>query len=190
MLWSKNHIIALVIIAAVLYAMHRFSGLKIWHALVVLAIGAYLTAFIFGPQITAFLSRGPRRCSGTNARLEKEKNHMKITQPSGRRARPAGTRLRLAGSLAAGAVVAGILVAWDDRHNHAALVAAAQAPEPKGVHETVGSILAPGASSPPWSWPRWCSRSPRCWRAAATPGLQRPGIPGGTAPPQRASARW
>jgi len=35
------------------------SGLKIWHALAVLAIGAYLTAFIFGPQITAFLSRVP-----------------------------------------------------------------------------------------------------------------------------------
>ena len=59
MLWSKNHIIALVVIAVVLWAMHRFSGLKIWHALVVLAIGAYLTAFIFGPQITAFLSRIP-----------------------------------------------------------------------------------------------------------------------------------
>jgi hypothetical protein len=35
------------------------SGLKIWHALVVLVIGAYLTAFIFGPQITGFLSRIP-----------------------------------------------------------------------------------------------------------------------------------
>ena len=58
-LWSKNHVIALVIIAAALWAMHRFSGLKIWHALVVLAIGAYLTAFIFGAQITAFLSRIP-----------------------------------------------------------------------------------------------------------------------------------
>jgi len=33
---SKDHIIALVIIAAALYAMHRFSGLKIWHAVVVL----------------------------------------------------------------------------------------------------------------------------------------------------------
>ena len=59
MLWSKTHIIALVIIAAVLYAMHRFSGLKIWHAVVVLVIGAYLTAFIFGQQITAFLSKVP-----------------------------------------------------------------------------------------------------------------------------------
>jgi hypothetical protein len=58
-LWSKNHVIALVIIAAVLWAMNRFSGLKIWHALVVLGIGAYLTAFIFGAQITAFLSRIP-----------------------------------------------------------------------------------------------------------------------------------
>ncbi len=56
---SKDHIIALVTIAAVLYAMHRFSGLKIWHAVVVLVIGAYLTAFIFGTQITAFLSRIP-----------------------------------------------------------------------------------------------------------------------------------
>ena len=51
---------------------------------------------------------------------------------------------RLAGSLAAGIVVAGIVVAWDDLHSHAALVAAAAAPQPKGVHETVGSILATG----------------------------------------------
>jgi hypothetical protein len=58
-LWSKDHIIALVIIGVVLWAMYKFSGLKIWHALVVLAIGAYLTAFIFGPQITAFLSKVP-----------------------------------------------------------------------------------------------------------------------------------
>jgi hypothetical protein len=65
-------------------------------------------------------------------------------RPSRRRAGPSGTRLRLAVSLALGAVVAGILVAWDDGHNHAALVKAANAPEPKGVHETAGSILAFG----------------------------------------------
>lgn len=69
---------------------------------------------------------------------------MKITQPPRRRAGPSGTRLRLAVSLAAGAALAGILVAWDDGHNHAALVTAAQAPEPEGVHETAGSILAFG----------------------------------------------
>ena len=62
---------------------------------------------------------------------------MKITEPPGR-------GKRLAGSLAAGAIVAGIAVAWDDGHNHAALVKATAAPEPKGVHETVGSILASG----------------------------------------------
>jgi heme/copper-type cytochrome/quinol oxidase subunit 2 len=69
---------------------------------------------------------------------------MKITEPSGRR--PPGHRRarRLGGSLAAGAVVAGILVAWEDLHNHAALAAAAAAPAPNGVHETVGSILATG----------------------------------------------
>ena len=84
---------------------------------------------------------------------------MKITQPSGRRrlsrrkerqpaaatrARTGSAPRRLAGSLAVGAIVAGLLVAWDDGHNHAALVAAAAGPEPKGVHETVGSILATG----------------------------------------------
>jgi hypothetical protein len=69
---------------------------------------------------------------------------MKITPPARRRARPASAPRRLAGSLAAGAVVAGIAVAWDDLHNHAALVAAATGPQPKGVHETVGSILATG----------------------------------------------
>ena len=70
---------------------------------------------------------------------------MKIKKPSGRRrARTASARRRLAVSVAVGAVVAGGLVAWDDLHNHAALVASAAAPEPKGVHETVGSILAFG----------------------------------------------
>jgi hypothetical protein len=72
---------------------------------------------------------------------------MKITQPSRRRAGISGTRLRLAVSLAAGAVVAGVLVAWENLHNHAALAAAAAGPQPKGVHETVGSILATGGIS-------------------------------------------
>ena len=69
---------------------------------------------------------------------------MKITKPS--RRRPPGHQKgrRLAGSLAAGAIIAGALVAWDGLHNHAALVAAAAAPEPKGVHLTAGSILADG----------------------------------------------
>ena len=69
---------------------------------------------------------------------------MKITPPARRRARPASAKRRLAGSLAVGAVVAGIVVAWDDLHSHAALVAAAAAPAPKGTHPTVGSILATG----------------------------------------------
>jgi hypothetical protein len=69
---------------------------------------------------------------------------MKITEASGRR--PPGHRRsrRLAGSLAAGAAVAGLLVAWADLHNHAALVASAATPAPNGVHETVGFILATG----------------------------------------------
>jgi hypothetical protein len=69
---------------------------------------------------------------------------MKITEPSGRRQPGRGKARRFAGSLAAGAVVAGGLVAWEDLHNHAALAAAAAGPQPKGVHETVGSILATG----------------------------------------------
>ena len=69
---------------------------------------------------------------------------MKITEPSGRRPPGHHRARRLAGSLAAGAAVAGILVAWADLHDHAALAAAAAGPQPKGVHETVGSILATG----------------------------------------------
>jgi hypothetical protein len=69
---------------------------------------------------------------------------MKITKPAGRRQAGRGKARRFAGSLAAGAVVAGILVAWEDLHDHAALAAAAAGPQPKGVHETVGSILATG----------------------------------------------
>ena len=69
---------------------------------------------------------------------------MKITKPVGRRQSGRGKPRRLACSLAAGAVVAGALVAWEGLHNHAALAAAAAGPQPKGVHETVGSILATG----------------------------------------------
>jgi len=69
---------------------------------------------------------------------------MKITKPAGRRQSGRGKPRRLAGSLAAGAVVAGVLVVWEDLHNHAALAAAAAGPQPKGVRETVGSILATG----------------------------------------------
>jgi hypothetical protein len=69
---------------------------------------------------------------------------MKITKPAGRSQSGRGKSRRLAGSLAAGAVVAGVLVAWEGLHNHAALAAAAAGPQPKGVHETVGSILATG----------------------------------------------
>jgi hypothetical protein len=69
---------------------------------------------------------------------------MKITKPGGRRQSGRGKSRRFAGSLAVGAIVAGVLVAWEDLHNHAALAAAAAGPQPKGVHETVGSILATG----------------------------------------------
>ena len=69
---------------------------------------------------------------------------MKIIKPVARRQSGRGKPRRLAGSLAAGAAVAGVLVAWEDLHNHAALAAAAAGPQPKGVHETVGSILATG----------------------------------------------
>jgi hypothetical protein len=69
---------------------------------------------------------------------------MKITKPAGPRQSGHGKRRRIAGSLAVGAVVAGILVAWEGLHNYAALAAAAAGPQPKGVHETVGSILATG----------------------------------------------
>ena len=69
---------------------------------------------------------------------------MKITKPAGPRQSGRGKARRLGGSLAAGAVVAGGLVAWEDLHNHAALAAAAAGSQPKGVHETVGSILATG----------------------------------------------
>jgi hypothetical protein len=69
---------------------------------------------------------------------------MKITKPARRWAGTSRTRLRLAVSLAVGATVVGVLVAWEDLHNYAALAAAAAGPQPKGVHETVGSILATG----------------------------------------------
>src|SRR5262245_56248585 len=69
---------------------------------------------------------------------------MKITKPPAERQPGRRKGRRLAGSLAAGAAVTGILVAWEGLHNHAALAAAAAGPQPKGVHETVGSILATG----------------------------------------------
>ena len=61
---------------------------------------------------------------------------MKTPQP--------GRGKRLAASAAFGAAVALALIAWDDLHHHASLVAATTASEPKGVHLTVGFILATG----------------------------------------------
>jgi hypothetical protein len=69
---------------------------------------------------------------------------MRITKPPAGRQPDRRKGRRLAGSLAAGAAVAGVLAAWEGLHNHAALAAAAAGPQPKGVHETVGSILATG----------------------------------------------
>ena len=95
---------------------------------------------------------------------------MKITPPSGRcRARTASALRRLAGALAAGALVAGLLVAWEDLHNHAVLAAAAAAPQPKGEHLTVGSILTrrrnarPAATPYPLAPPRRRSRASARW---------------------------
>src|SRR5438270_712835 len=76
--------------------------------------------------------------------LPKQKNNMTITDPPARSQPGRRKARRFAGSLAVGAVVAGGLVAWEDLHNHAALAAAAAGPQPKGVHETAGFILATG----------------------------------------------
>jgi hypothetical protein len=118
---------------------------------------------------------------------------MKITQSSRRRAGISGARLRLAVSLAAGAAVAGALVAWEDLHNHAALVAAAAAPEPKGEHLTAGSILATGGiftflvvALAVFVIATVLARR-RSARAAATVPMYPPARPGRRS---RASARW
>ena len=51
---------------------------------------------------------------------------------------------RLIKSLVAGAVVATVLVVFEDTGGHAALVRAAAQPQPHGGHQSVASILTAG----------------------------------------------
>lgn len=53
-------------------------------------------------------------------------------------------KARLFVSLLAGMAVAAILVAFEAKYRHSALVASAAKPQPHGVHETVTSILVDG----------------------------------------------
>ena len=110
---------------------------------------------------------------------------MKITEPSGRRQPGRGKARRLGGSLAAGAVVAGILVAWEGLHNHAALAVGGGRPAAEGrardgrVHpRDRGHLHVPGRGRGGVRGRHGAGAPPQ------RPASSAPVSPGGTAPPQ------
>ena len=54
---QKAELIPLAIIAVGLFLLVRYSGLKVWHLIVVLAIGIYLAATPPGQQVTAWINQ-------------------------------------------------------------------------------------------------------------------------------------
>jgi len=56
---TSRDLITLLIIGGGVWLLIQFTGLKIWHALVVLAAGFYLALSAIGPDVHQFLSRLP-----------------------------------------------------------------------------------------------------------------------------------
>jgi len=56
---ATGEVVVLLVIAGGVWALIQFTGLKIWHAVLVLVAGFYLALSPAGPQIHEFLSRIP-----------------------------------------------------------------------------------------------------------------------------------
>jgi hypothetical protein len=56
---TSRDIITLLVIGGGVVLLIQFTGLKIWHALLVLAAGFYLALSAVGPDVHQFLSRIP-----------------------------------------------------------------------------------------------------------------------------------
>lgn len=56
---AGREVLTLLIIFGGVWLLIQFSGLKIWHAVLVLVAGFYLALSAVGPQVHQFLSRIP-----------------------------------------------------------------------------------------------------------------------------------
>ncbi len=56
---TPGDLITLLVIAGGVWLLVQFTGLKIWHAVLVLAAGFYLALSVVGPDVHQFLSRVP-----------------------------------------------------------------------------------------------------------------------------------
>jgi hypothetical protein len=56
---AGRELITLLIIGGGVWLLIQFSGLRVWHAVLVLVAGFYLALSAAGPQVHQFLSRIP-----------------------------------------------------------------------------------------------------------------------------------
>jgi hypothetical protein len=56
---TPRDLVTLLVIGGGVWLLIQFSGLKIWHAVLVLVAGFYLALSAVGPQVHRFLSRIP-----------------------------------------------------------------------------------------------------------------------------------
>ena len=56
---TARDLITLLIIGGGVWLLVQFTGLKIWHALLIIAAGFYLALSAVGPDVHQFLSRIP-----------------------------------------------------------------------------------------------------------------------------------
>jgi drug/metabolite transporter (DMT)-like permease len=50
-------LIPVAVVAVAVYLLHRYAGLKIWHAVVCVLAGVVLAGSVIGPQLSAILSQ-------------------------------------------------------------------------------------------------------------------------------------
>jgi drug/metabolite transporter (DMT)-like permease len=54
---TLSSLIPVVIAAGVVFLLHRFGGLRVWHAVVCVLAGVVLAGSVIGPQLSAILSQ-------------------------------------------------------------------------------------------------------------------------------------
>jgi hypothetical protein len=52
-----SSLVPLAAVAGVVYLLHRFGGMKLWHAAVCVLAGVVLAGSLIGPQLSAILSQ-------------------------------------------------------------------------------------------------------------------------------------
>ena len=54
---TLSSLIPVAVVAIVVYLLHRYQGMQLWHAIVCLLAGVVLAGSVFGPDISAVLSQ-------------------------------------------------------------------------------------------------------------------------------------